>query len=160
MQLLIDFYKDKRKMLVGAASRRVGPDWAEDAVHDAFERAVRYYGSYNPDIAEFGTWFKAIFNKACSDVKKSNRGCFTEIQEDDAVELPTPESAYFLSEIMEKILAHPNDHRQVLYCAYALQCKDSQIVQITGLNYHNVRTIKMRFCVDMREMYGDNESYA
>ena len=52
MQQLIDFYKLKRKVLVCAAGRRVGPGWAEDAVHDAFERAVRYFPTYNSAIGE------------------------------------------------------------------------------------------------------------
>lgn len=159
MQPLIDFYKLKRKVLVGAASRRVGPDWAEDAVHDAFERAVRYYKSYNPALGEIGTWFNSIFNKACMDVKRANRGGFTEIQEDDWTAMHTPDDGYFLNEILNKIKEYPEHHKQVLYCAFALQYKDAQIVQVTGLNLRNVHKIKSRFCSKMRERYGD-EGYA
>lgn len=156
MQQLVDFYKLKRKILVGAAARRVGPEWAEDAVHDAFERAVRYYATYNPKIGELGTWFNAIFNKACYDMKRANRsGGFTEIQEDDWTAEHTPEDGYFLNQILDKIKEYPEHHRQVLYCAFALQCKDAQIVQITGLNLRNVHKIKGRFCAKMRERYGN-----
>lgn len=160
MQQLIEFYKLKRKILVGAAARRVGPEWAEDAVHDAFERAVRYYATYNPHICELGTWFNAIFNKACYDMKRANRsGGFSEVQEDDWVVHHNPEDGYFLNEILEKIKEYPEHHRQVLYCAFALQCTESQIGQITGLSVQNVQTIRWRFCSKMRERYG-NESNA
>lgn len=154
MQQLIDLYRLKRRVLVCAAGRRVGPDWAEDAVHDAFERAVRYLPTYNPAIGELSTWFNAIFNKACYDVKRANRsGGFSEVQEDDWVVHHSPEDGIFLNEILEKIKEYPEHHRQVLYCAFALQCKDAQIVQVTGLNLRNVLKIKGRFCSKMRGRY-------
>lgn len=160
MQQLVEFYKLKRKILVGAAARRVGPEWAEDAVHDAFERAVRYYSTYNPRICEFGTWFKSIFDKACYDIGRSNRGgVFVEIQEDDWVSEHDPEDGHFLAQILGKIEKCPEHHRQVLYCAFAMQWKDAHIVQITGLSLRNVHKIKGRFCAKMRERYG-NESNA
>lgn len=158
MQPLIDFYKAKRRSLVRLASKRVGPDWAEDAVHDAFEKAVKYYKTYNSDLSDFGTWFNPILKKVCYDVKRANRGGDLEIQEDDWVSIHNPDDIYFLNEILDKIKLYPEHHRQVLYCAFALQCRESDIVNITGLSVHNICIIKERFCTDMRERYGDDSS--
>lgn len=159
MQPLIDFYKAKRRSLVYVASKRVGPDWAEDAVHDAFVNAITYYESYNPGISDLDHWFGPIFNNVCKAINKINRGGNTvEIQESDWSIDCSQEDNYFLVEILDKIKDYPLHQRQVLYCAFALQYPNYQIVKVTGLNLLHVKQIKLRFRLEMRERYGEDSS--
>lgn len=43
-------------------------------MHDAFERAIKYYKSYDPEKSTFPVWFSRILSNAVKDHLSSSRG--------------------------------------------------------------------------------------
>lgn len=78
---------------------------AEDAVQDAFDLALRYYNSYNPEKAGIGAWTSTILTNVITDIQASvrNKGMNLEFKEDlnDGVEM-----THLGDQLLEKMREH------------------------------------------------------
>lgn len=61
-------YRDNYERLVRSIGHRVGYDNSEDAVQEAYARALKYWPAFDPDEGTFVQWFTSILNNAQKDV--------------------------------------------------------------------------------------------
>lgn len=73
--LIEEHYIANFEKLVKKAAYRAGTEWdAQDAVHDAYERAIKYFNSYDPAKSAFGAWFNRILVNAIREHHNHNKG--------------------------------------------------------------------------------------
>jgi RNA polymerase sigma factor (sigma-70 family) len=74
-ETIAEHYVKNFDSLVKKLSYRAGTQWdAEDAIHDAYERALKYFPSFNPDKGPFALWFSRLLSNALKDHYNANLG--------------------------------------------------------------------------------------
>jgi RNA polymerase sigma factor (sigma-70 family) len=157
-ELLEKYYIENHGRLVKILSNRAGGiHCAEDVVHDAFERALRYRNSFEPSRQELGAWFNTIMNNALRDYKKAERmmGMSVEYVEELDEGLPMQDweddmICAVLSEIDKKNVMV----RQALYLYFFKQYKPREISQILDMSNCYIRTSVKEFKQSMVAKYG------
>lgn len=73
--IITEHYENNFNTLVKRFSYRAGTMWdAEDALHDAYERAIKYFPSFDPDKSTFDRWFSRIAVNAVKEHYAKNHG--------------------------------------------------------------------------------------
>jgi RNA polymerase sigma factor (sigma-70 family) len=64
-------YRANFSRLTKLMARRLGGDkhLAEEAVQEAYTRALKYFKTFDPEVKEFDIWFNTILNNATSQLK-------------------------------------------------------------------------------------------
>jgi RNA polymerase sigma factor (sigma-70 family) len=80
---LEDHYIKNCQKLIKRLSYKAGTVWAaEDCVHEAYARAIRYIESCDND-KDFNKWFTTILNNVLIDYKNAERGQIHEYEEEE-----------------------------------------------------------------------------
>lgn len=105
---------------------------AEDAVNNAFERALRYNHTFNGKLP-FGVWFNTILKNCIRDVKISNRHQgMGMVDEDDKVEEVGPELIDEYARIAAMIFVEKNIKN--------LNAKEQDLVNLVLKHGHTLTT--------------------
>lgn len=155
MHSLEEHYNKHKLRLMKSLTFRAGTEWdAEDVLHDAYERAIKYYGSFNSQN-DFGAWFNTILNNALKEHKNASRGQFISL--DDIEEESVPCSHYSsetLKEVYRLIKTKNPVQQEVLTLHLKHGYKAVEIAQITDHTYSNCHQIIRRFREELKEVYG------
>ena len=135
---------------------RAGTVWAaEDVVHTAYERAIKYQRQFNQE--DFGKWFNMVLNNALRDFQAEERGYTPLDLEND--EAATSDCPHFPEHIMREIydLIDTKSVVQIevltLYFKHGYNAVD--IAAITNHSYAKSHQIIQRFRNELKELYRD-----
>jgi RNA polymerase sigma factor (sigma-70 family) len=156
MNFVAEHYQENKLKYLKRLSFRAGTEWdAEDVLHDAYERAIRYYASYD-DSQDFGAWFNTILNNALREHKNASKGHFISLDEIEEEAIPCPHySTELLKEIYQRIKAKNPIQQEVLMLHFKHEYSALQISQITDCNYSNCRSIIAQFKKELKRKYID-----
>lgn len=153
--ILEHHYKAHRRRLVKIVMRRVGrcPYLAEEAVQEAYTRALKYIHCYDPEKT-LDNWFHTILNNAVRDLMKveRQRGLGLDNADEVADPIDTDTRVYARSIIDSIFLVKNNLHKEVLelYIIKGLGYKD--IVQVTEAHSEAmVRKVVSRFKESLKD---------
>jgi len=101
LELIESYYKENFDKLVIRCRGKVGVDYAEDVVQEAFYRALRYQRSFNPERHEVGAWIARIMGNCVNNMMNERRGHpamqpYDELEEEEPKELPDERHADIL----------------------------------------------------------------
>lgn len=152
------FFNANYRQLVNKVKGRAGSvENAEDVVQDSFERATKYWDSYNPDAKPLGAWFNTIMNNALrakmNDEK--NFGMSMEFDEEIAEGVEMSQTDAHMVEIMKEEIGKKNAFNQeVLILYFVKQYNTKSIVEILDAKLRTVEMCITRFKADIKERYG------
>lgn len=155
------FYKENYNVLVKRLNRRAGGvENAEDVLQEAFVRALKYKDSFNPERQEIGAWFNTIMNNALVvHQREQMQGGATipydEHEHEETYEC-TSEKKQLLSEIIERIEAKDERHRNILHLYFIRGYKLKEIHDVMGGGYKGIQMLVHRFRLDMTEEFSDD----
>ena len=148
-------YRKHRSLYVKYALARLRstPHLAEDAVQEAYLRAIKYRNSFNSERQNFNAYFSRILDNCIKDISKLERtrgasdvDVETICAKDTEIELATS-LADFIEEQNET-------NREVLSLYYHLCFNSKEISQIVNKSHVAVRVYLTRFRQAFRERYG------
>ena len=157
---LEDYYKQNYDQLVKRASKRMPSiEDAEDAVQEAFTRALKYLPSFNGK--SFDNWFLTILSNVCKQMYNANRlgplskpmeDCNPQdfLEDEDVVELP--------DKTLELILAKKKPETKAvvtLRVRYGYTPEDIKL--ITGLPKPKIYNILRYFFTETKKVDSDEE---
>lgn len=155
------FYNENHVKHVNIMTRLTGSrDAGEDVVQEAYMRAWKYQGSYQPRKAELNTWFNTILYNALRDFKKLEKlgGVVVDDDVEEVVEhVPYERIQEHLQLVWEEInnMTRNTRHKRILYLFYILGYTSRDISEIEkDITQVNVRVISKRFRDLMRTKYG------
>lgn len=149
-----EYYRASYPLVYNYVFRRVlQHESAEDIVAEAFLRAARYYGRFDPSRAKFSTWVISIARNCIND--HFNRQAPTAPLDD------LPESAFATHddvgegvgdrELAARLLARlEDDERELVYLKYYEGRRNVDIARIMGVNPSTVSTRLARSLEKMR----------
>ena len=155
---LEQYFEKEYLNLVKKISRQAGsPENAEDIIQEAFYRAMKYWGSYNPDV-KLGAWFNTIMVNACRDHLKNDRmlGMTVEITEDqfDPIELPLTDHDT-VKRVKQLMASKAHPQREILRLYYEKGYKPIEIKEILDVKHGTVRQTVLRFKEEVQERLGE-----
>jgi RNA polymerase sigma factor (sigma-70 family) len=126
-------------------------DAGEDVVQEAYMRAWKYKGSYNPNKAKLNTWFNTILYNSLRDYKKLDKlGGVVVDNKTDEIEEHVPyekvqEHLLLVWGEINEMKGHKRIKR-ILYLFYILGYTSKEISEIEeNVTQSNVTTISNRF---------------
>jgi RNA polymerase sigma factor (sigma-70 family) len=131
-------------------------DGAEDVLHDAYERALKYSSSFNGE--HFEKWFNTIIRNAIRDYKNAERGKTdpSEFDEYDHVGATCSGlSDKIWRELFILIDAKSPEHAEVLHLYFSSGYSYKDIASVTKNSYFNAYRIVSRFKEELALRYGD-----
>ena len=156
-KIISDYYKVNFKKLVNKTVGKTGSRHnAEDAVQEAFTRALTYWESFNPN-GSFDMWFDKILGNSVRNLNSEARS--KGMTHPDTISPPPINPAYlkrFLKEIKEEIDKRPEDRRKILSLAFFDEYTPLEISHITNKTVNAIRIIMFRFREDIRLKYGSH----
>ena len=74
VEAIESYYRQEYDKLVIRVRGKVGIDWAEDVVQEAFYRALRYQRAFDPARHEMGAWMSRILGNCVNAMMNERRG--------------------------------------------------------------------------------------
>lgn len=156
--LISKAYTEHYDVLYKAAYARLKDhDNAEDAVQEAFLKAIEYFHTYDPEKAGVGAWVNRILQNVCNKITQveRNRGVSMEFDEELA------EGVYMTHEgdqLLDKAIAHINEEknpntRAILNLYFVDRAKPREIEDIVNLTHSHIVNTVYLFKQKMRGMY-------
>ena len=86
--MLEQFYIDNRLRLVKQMAWKLAGNYdvAEDVVQESFEKAIKYFPSFDPERGKLSTWFNTILYNVLRDYQTANKDAAEECIEEVSVE--------------------------------------------------------------------------
>ena len=139
-------YRATAPRLVKVLSRRRDPADAADIVQEAYARALKYYDSFNPEIAGFNTWFGMILKNARKDHDMSR----TDPVDNSGVELGKVGAIdvlriVYIKELLAEAQTMRDIHRQAIYMALCLGYSHGEIAELLSMSEKNIGVVVHRF---------------
>ena len=155
LQQIEEHFKQHRKALLRTAKRRVGEYWAEDALMDAYEGALKYAGNKEP-VASIGAYLSYILNVA---IKKYENDSLSDTELEDWMwesgELADEMRIKgVLQQVLEDLCLIEDPQRTCIYLHIVQGERSYKVSEITGMTEAYVRKSSERFRRQMREKYG------
>lgn len=155
LQQIEEHFLANRRSLLAIAKRRLGEFWAEDAMQDAYEGALKYAGNSRP-VASIGAYLNYILGVV---IRKYESNQLSDVELEDWMwesgELADEmRDKGTLNEVLETLCGIDEPARSCIYL-YIIQgesCK--RVSSITGVEEPYIRKIAERFRKQMREKYG------
>lgn len=154
-KVIEEHYQKNFGMLCKRYARSTGSDaQAEDIVHDAYERAMKYYGSYDGS-KEFERWFSLILRNSYRNYLRQEHGQPTEpldefvlegVECDGLIRRIWKEVEGFIEE------ANPR-HVEILTLHYLKDYPITDISYITENTLSNCTQVVSRFRKKIKELY-------
>lgn len=140
------YYVENHSMLVKRFTRPAGTVWnAEDVVQTAFERALKYHHTYNPEQV-FSTWFTALLRNALIDKLNEERGIVYEDFNEFDWEAPSTIDYDQTMRMIEEMIEEENpDHQPILDLHFLKGYTAKDIYEFNKMSYPNTRKIIQRF---------------
>ncbi len=141
-------YRDNYKRLERSIGHRVGYTNSEDAVQEAYTRALKYWSSFDPDEGTFTQWFTSILNNAQKDVLNNTFRSLTDGASDHAVAFARSGGAYNrveLSEIESQLADEPMPRRAAIKMALVDGYLYDEVAEVLPLSSKNVEKVVNRF---------------
>lgn len=158
-QILEEFYKRSYNDLCKRVANRAGGAYnAEDVVQEAFLRALKYWGSYNPERRSVGAWFNTILQNALKDFSKEERmiGMTVEFDEELCDGLVMSQTAtHMLRKVRELIESKDGLTREILELYFLHSYKPRDIVKVLDVKVKTVDTYVFRFKQEVKEKLGE-----
>lgn len=159
LDLITEKYDKDFDMLVKIYNNRAGGVHnAEDVVQDAFERAIRYRGSFSPHVQEFGAWFNTIANNSLKSFKRKEKllGMAVDLDEDEELgESMLEWEDQMLDMVKWELNKKPDNTRQALYLYFFKQYKPREIEQVIDMSNGYIRLAIFEFKKLLTEKYGE-----
>ena len=153
VQVFENFYEKNFEALVKGVSFGFDtPHDAEDAVQEAFCRALRYIETYDMSAGNFEGWFRRILQNTVRDIKRDNmlKGMSTDPSDDledhDSLDVCTDDV-----EIAQVIKDSRHPARDILTLYFYKDFKPWEIAQALGMKMKTVRQALWRFKRKVRD---------
>lgn len=159
-KLIEQFYKDNYSTLVKRLNRRAGGrENAEDVLQEAFLRALKYGGSFNPERQELGAWFNTIMNNTLVAHQRivmldGMSTSYDEAVHEECYECDAEEKL-LIGEIIEHIEERDERHRNILHLFFICGYKVKEVQEVVGGGYKGIQMLIHRFKLTMIEEYDD-----
>lgn len=154
LKLIEQHYLDNRQRLVKKLTFRAGtPEAGEDIVQTAYERAIRYRRSCDPE--RFNQWFAMLLNNALRDYKNEERG-YTQLEdgEEESDDTGCPHyPEHILREILELIDTKSEVQIEVLTLFFRQGYSAIDISRLTEHSYAKSHQIIQRFRNELKDLY-------
>lgn len=156
-KILTEFYiTNQRDLHKRVASRAGGAYNAEDVVQEAFARALKYWGSFDPKRQELGAWFNSILNNALRQFMKEEliSGTCDEFHEEwhEGTRLHQT-AAHTLRHVEEIIGEKPEPLRTLLDLYFIKGYKPRELVEVLDLKNQAIRFQIMQFRNELRTKF-------
>ena len=154
LKLIEQHYLDNRQKLVKKMTFRAGsPEAGEDVVQTAYERAIRYRRSCDPE--RFNQWFAMLMNNALRDFKNEEKGyIYVELDEDEQESMACPSyPERIMNEIYELIETKSEVQIEVLTLFFKQGYSAIEISRITDHSYAKSHQIVQRFRNELKDLY-------
>lgn len=156
-QVIGDYYTKNRSSLIKKVSGRAAtPENAEDIVHNAFVKALQYWGSYDPKVKGLDEWFGCILNNSLKDFMRDERN-YGMAMEFDEEEIEGIEMSSLSDDIKQKIkkeIGMASVKNQKILTFYYIQGHSrKEVAEMTGLKYKSIETTIQRFKTHIQERY-------
>lgn len=148
------YEKNSRKSILRLQGRLGSVQAAEDVVHDAYERALRYSSSFSGE--KFNSWFGTITRNALNDYLAAERGVVdtVEVDEFDFIGGYCEGYSNKLWEELESLIERKGEsHAEVLRLFFYQGYRYKDIANVTEHTYHNVYRIVERFKAEILKRY-------
>lgn len=155
---LIDshYRRNFNKLVVKCHGKAAGFHNSEDAVQEAYTRALTYWHTFNPEMQKFSTWFNRILQNTIKDQKHADRihGMSEEIEDEDLITFsPNPFFLRWLEEIRHDILDLPPDRAEVMDMHLFQQMTLVDISKVTDFTLAAIKKMVSRFKEELRVKY-------
>jgi RNA polymerase sigma factor (sigma-70 family) len=132
---------------------RAGTEWdAEDVLHDAYERALKYASSFNGE--GFGAWFSTILNNSLKEHKNASKGHYVSLDDIEEEGIPCPHySDRMLKEVYQLIKAKTPAQQEILFLYMKNNYTAVDVSRITNYTYSNCHQTIRRFREEIKERY-------
>jgi RNA polymerase sigma factor (sigma-70 family) len=147
-------YIENQRKLLKRLQFRAGTEWdAQDVLHDAYERALKYIHSFKGD--NIGPWFNTIMNNALREHKNASKGFATSsFDEEDEEGVPCNHySERVVKEINDLIDTKSVVQMEVLKLHFQQDYSARDIARISEHSYNNCQKIIVRFKQELKELY-------
>lgn len=152
------YYESNFNILVKKNSRRAGSEMGgEDIVQEAFYRALKYSGSFNPKVHTIENWIGTIINNCANDFRAAQMPCSHPVEEPVG---DTAEDEFIrarnVEEVAKIILAYPHPANEILSLWFFNQYSLKDINQVSGASMSCIKMTINRFKKRMRRCYDDD----
>ncbi len=141
-------YRANYERLARSIGHRVGYGNSEDAVQEAYTRALKYWSAFDPDTGTFTQWFTSILNNAQRDILNTQFRGPADGGIDHAVAMSGSGGAYQrfqLLEIVEQLATEVEPRQQAIKLALVDGYLYAEVAEILPLSSKNVEKIVNRF---------------
>ena len=133
---------------------------AEDAVQDTFERALKFWHTYDPKKSAIQTWLNNILHNRCNAIQtlERNRGMSVSLDEEllDGVGMDDAEKQILVSKLMAEIGKERNPTtRAILQLYFGDRAKPAEIVGVVGKPQQQISNIIQVFKNTMKARFGE-----
>jgi len=126
---------------------------AEEAVQEAYLRAIKYFHTFNTEIKPFEHWFATILNNAVKDLQREEKAGGMKYDLDSAegfMEINVVNTMYNIIRVHYEIEIHRE--REILYYFFQLGLKPREICQIVdSRTIHAIKSVIYRFKQSLKE---------
>lgn len=155
-KIIENHYKNNFKRLVNKTVGKTGNKYnAEDAVQEAYTRALHYYKTFNPETSAFEVWFEKILSNSIRNLNSDTRS--KGIVNPDNIDPPSINPAFFkrfLKEIEEDVNKLPKDKRTPIALSFFQGYTPLDISKITNRTVNAIRIMLFRFREEIKLKYG------
>lgn len=146
-------FAEMRERLLRTCTGLVGPDLAEDVIHDAYLRARERIGQlHDPD--RFEAWVARTAVNLCYNSHRSQRRLRERLPRLLAAARPAADRDPGLRELIERL---PARERTVIVLHYGHGYRTDEVAALVGTTAVNVRTILFRARARLRQALGEAE---
>jgi len=153
MSIVETHYRESYSKLVKIARGRVGDyslPLAEEAVQEAFTRALKYLPAYNPRVP-FDKWFMSILYNAINNIKRQEMDAGMVYEEEEEVNYHNANDILFTKEISDALSRCSIRDQEILNAYFFYGFKSREVAEITGTNHSVVRDVVRTFRKKVRD---------
>lgn len=151
-----ELYNKQANTYVKRFTRSTGSEAiAQDIVHDAFERAMKYYDAYD-EQQEIERWFSLILRNSYRDFMKTERGQPTELF--DEFDVQGSDCDGLIRRIWDEVTTLIEEsnpvHVEILTLHYLKEYTITDISRFTNNSLSNTAQVVSRFRKKVKDIYG------
>lgn len=159
--MIEQYYKDNLPALLKRIKARGMQEAdAEDVVHEAFARALKYQRSFNGSEEEIGKWFNTILNNTFKGYRHANfTGDFSFVEEEHMEEYDDADETWtnkdIILKVKEEVSGLKKEHRDIIELVILNGFRYKEASHILDENVENIKKVVFRFKKNMKEKFND-----